>query len=92
MVRSRVTYAASRTMKVMVRTAARFDGASQDALQRDYCAWLPPPPDLGKMETKKPAAGLPARAKSFDDAPMPVICPSCQICFCGRPARIIAGK
>ena len=27
MVRSRVTYVASRTMKVMVRTAARFDGA-----------------------------------------------------------------
>lgn len=32
----------------LVRTAARFDGASQDALQRDYCAWLLPPPDLGK--------------------------------------------
>jgi hypothetical protein len=42
----------------LVRTAARFDGASQDAYRRDYCARRPPP-DFGneKARGQFPGAG-----------------------------------
>ena len=75
-VRGRGPVAVARAGK-LVRTAARFNGALPEAstrLPRRAAAVR-----SREMETKKPAAGLPARAITCDNEPMPVICPTCQI-------------
>ena len=59
------------------RTAARFDGASQNALRRDSCAPRPPS-DFGKWKRKSPRPVSRRGPHVCDDGLMPPICPTCQ--------------
>jgi len=46
---------------------------------------------IQSVRLKKPATGFPARAKSCDVEYMPVICPTCQIFWCGLILNFCGG-